>query len=181
MILNLMAALLGGCGLHFPASAGQERSLYRPSPFITISTFVNAEKISAVYIRHTSGNVLLNLTRQGANGNAGEDRVRFVVGLASPQYRKFASVQYEGFEESFDVFDDGRIILVPLCSDNERAVGAFVNLLSGKRYFFVPSTSSGQLVAKVRSFAKRRHGLKVVTPEDVRSVQELARFPESEQ
>lgn len=49
---------------------------------------------------------------------------------------EFNSGPYEVFEESYDVFKDGTVILVKLPGHTNGSVGMFVNLNSGKRYFF---------------------------------------------
>jgi hypothetical protein len=78
------------------------------------------------------------------------------------------------------VFGDGRIILVPLPENNGRAVGAFVNLLSGKRYFFAPTVMSRESFAKLRTVA-RQWDIAVIVPEDRRAQDRLGLFPEFRQ
>lgn len=50
---------------------------------------------------------------------------------------EFTNGRYENFERSFDLFSDGSIVLVPLPGHTEGSAGMFVNLHSGKRFFFV--------------------------------------------
>lgn len=50
---------------------------------------------------------------------------------------EFKPVPYEGFESSIDLFQDGKIILVPLFGHTPGSVGMFVTVESGKRYFFI--------------------------------------------
>ncbi|MEX6627197.1 MBL fold metallo-hydrolase [Tenacibaculum salmonis] len=48
----------------------------------------------------------------------------------------FTSTQYEIFKDSYDVFNDGTVVLVKLPGHTKGSIGMFVNLKSGKRYFF---------------------------------------------
>jgi len=49
---------------------------------------------------------------------------------------EFAPAPYENFEQSFDLFKDGSVVFVPLPGHTEGSTGMFVNLPSGKRFFF---------------------------------------------
>ncbi len=49
----------------------------------------------------------------------------------------FAGKPYENFERSLDLFEDGSVVLVPLPGHTEGSTGMFVNLPSGKRFFFI--------------------------------------------
>lgn len=49
----------------------------------------------------------------------------------------FAPRPYENFESSLDLFDDGSVVLVPLPGHTWGSTGMFVNLRSGKRFFFI--------------------------------------------
>ena len=44
---------------------------------------------------------------------------------------------YENFDRSLDLFGDGSIVLVPLPGHTPGSMGMFVNLRSGKRFFFI--------------------------------------------
>tara|TARA_B100001063_G_C16755052_1_gene552623 strand:+ start:1167 stop:2075 length:909 start_codon:yes stop_codon:yes gene_type:complete len=55
---------------------------------------------------------------------------------------------YEGFAQSLDVFNDGSVVLVDLSGHTKGQVGLFLNLDSGKRYFFIGDTSWAQLGIK---------------------------------
>lgn len=50
---------------------------------------------------------------------------------------EFKPVPYEGFDSSIDLFQDGKVVLVPLYGHTPGSVGMFVTVDSGKRYFFV--------------------------------------------
>jgi hypothetical protein len=102
------------------------------------------------------------------------------VQLDSSEHIVFNSGSYENFDRSRDLFRDGRIILVPLPESNQRTVGVFVNLLSGKRYFFAPTVTSRESFAKLRTIA-RNWDVTVIVPEDRRAQERLALFPESQQ
>lgn len=49
----------------------------------------------------------------------------------------FTDVPYKNFAQSLDVFQDGTVILVPLYGHTKGSIGMFVNLPSGKKYFFI--------------------------------------------
>lgn len=51
-------------------------------------------------------------------------------------FMDFDTSAYEIFEESYDVFNDGTVVLVKLPGHTKGSLGMFVNLKSGKRYFF---------------------------------------------
>ena len=57
------------------------------------------------------------------------------------KFIRFTPTPYEVFDESLDVFQDGSIILVPLEGHTPGSIGMFVNLPSGKRYFFIGDLS----------------------------------------
>lgn len=44
---------------------------------------------------------------------------------------------YEGFEQSLDLFDDGRVVLVAMAGHTPGSVGLFLTVSSGRRFFFV--------------------------------------------
>ena len=50
---------------------------------------------------------------------------------------EFSGPGYENFDRSLDLFADGSIVLVPLRGHTPGSVGMFVNLRSGKRFFFI--------------------------------------------
>lgn len=47
----------------------------------------------------------------------------------------FSNTPYENFEQSFDVYGDDSLIIVPLPGHTHGSIGLFVNTESGKRYF----------------------------------------------
>lgn len=49
----------------------------------------------------------------------------------------FENRPYEVFEESYDFYEDGRIIIVPLYGHTPGSIGIFVNVSSKQRYFFI--------------------------------------------
>jgi hypothetical protein len=106
--------------------------------------------------------------------------VKMDVQLDSTEHIVFNSGSYENFDRSCDLFRDGRIILVPLPESNGRTIGAFVNLLSGKRYFFAPAVTSRESFAKLRTIA-RKWDVTMIVPEDRRAEERLALFPEFQQ
>ncbi len=54
---------------------------------------------------------------------------------------KFDGGPYGVFDSSFDMFDDGTIVLVPLAGHTSGGLGMFVNLSSGARYLFIGDTT----------------------------------------
>mgnify|MGYP003634755989 CR=1 FL=1 len=60
-------------------------------------------------------------------------------------YLKLNNSLYEGFQKSFDVFSDGSVVLVDLTGHTHGQLGMFLNLPSGKRYFFIGDTTWSQL------------------------------------
>ncbi|MFD1551035.1 MBL fold metallo-hydrolase [Putridiphycobacter roseus] len=64
------------------------------------------------------------------------------------KFMDFDSIPYEIFQESYDVFKDGTVVLVKLPGHTKGSIGMFVNLQSGKRYFF-----TGDLTWAVEAFS----------------------------
>lgn len=63
--------------------------------------------------------------------------------LENAQWSELAlsSQEYLGFEQSLDIYQDGRLILVDLSGHSEGQVGLFVNLDSGRQLFFIGDSS----------------------------------------
>jgi hypothetical protein len=139
--------------------------------------FAVDDHIVLAYVRHSRGAVLFRLSPDSP-GDACAFRacgVKSVVQLYSPAGITFCASRYEGFDRSYDIFGDGTVVLVPLPEDDEKvAAGVFVNLISGKSYFFTP------LGAKVHSLARLPHGTRLISPEHVKSSKELIPFPQFE-
>ena len=57
------------------------------------------------------------------------------------KYFQFEIRPYENFSSSLDVFRDGTVVLVPLPGHTPGSIGMFVNLQSGKRFFFTGDTT----------------------------------------
>ncbi len=57
------------------------------------------------------------------------------------RFIEFGRVAYENFDQSLDVFRDGSVVLVPLPGHTVSGIGMFVNLKSGKRFFFTGDTT----------------------------------------
>ena len=60
-----------------------------------------------------------------------------MIGRLNVHPFEFANGAYENFEVSYDPFGDGSIVFVPLPGHTAGSTGMFVNLHSGKRYFFI--------------------------------------------
>lgn len=133
------------------------------------------DRIVSAYLRHSRGAVLFRLSPESPGDACAFHAcaVKSVVALYSPAGITFCSTRYENFDRSYDMFGDGTVVLVPL-ADGGDAAGVFVNLVSGKSYFLIP------LRGKVDHLAKLRHGIKLVTPEHVKSLKEVTQFPEFE-
>ncbi len=56
---------------------------------------------------------------------------------------EFTDGPYVGFERSLDMFKDGSVVLVPLAGHTAGHTGMFLNLPSGKRYFFTGDVAPG--------------------------------------
>jgi len=52
------------------------------------------------------------------------------------KFMDFSTTDYEIFKESYDIFNDGTVILVKLPGHTKGSIGMFVNLKSDTRYFF---------------------------------------------
>jgi glyoxylase-like metal-dependent hydrolase (beta-lactamase superfamily II) len=118
----------------------------------------------------------------------------------------FINGAYENFERSFDMFSDGSLVLVPLPGHTPGSTGLFVNLRSGKSFFFIGDLTwaiegvrlpaerpwiSRKLVdldeeqvrrsiVKVHQLLERRPDLIIVPAHDRRIHDQIANFPEVE-
>jgi hypothetical protein len=180
LILISIAALLAGCVPQARGFGYADVDVYRAKPTVAVSAFTANNSVVMVYVKHSRGGVLLRLAPAAMGYELSKRDVDMDVQLDSSEHITFNSGSYETFDRSRDVFGDGRIILVPLPENNDRAVGAFVNLLSGKRYFFAPTVMSRESFAKLRTVA-RKWDITVIVPEDHRAHERLGLFPEFRQ
>src|SRR5436853_149087 len=142
------------------------------------------------YIRNLGPGELINKLKESVKLNAIE----------------FMAKRYENFPRSLDVFVDGSIVLVPLPGHTPGSMGMFVNLRSGKRFFFIGDLTwcregiqlpaerpwiSRRLVDKddeqvrraivrVHNLAKRYPDMIIVPAHDRRVHEQIASFPEVE-
>ncbi|MCF6319251.1 MAG: MBL fold metallo-hydrolase [Proteobacteria bacterium] len=72
------------------------------------------------------------------------------------KFMDFSTSDYEIFKESYDVFNDGTVVLVKLPGHTKGSVGMFVNLKSGKRYFF---TGDLTWAAEAISIPSEKHAI----------------------
>jgi hypothetical protein len=179
-ILISIAALVAGCVPQIRSFSYSDISAYRPKPTIAVSGFAANDQVVMAYVRHSQGNVLLHLVPNNMGYELSKHDIEMDVQLDSSQPIVFNSGSYENFDRSLDVYHDGRIILVPLPESNGRNIGAFVNLLSGERYFFAPTVTSDASMAIVKQLA-RRWDVTVIVPEDRRAHERLGIFPEFQQ
>lgn len=57
------------------------------------------------------------------------------------QFLELEKSEYEGFEKSLDVYDDGSVVLVDISGHSAGQVGIFLTISSGQRYFFIGDTT----------------------------------------
>ncbi len=114
---------------------------------------------------------------------------------------------YENFDRSLDLFEDGSIVLVALSGHTPGSMGMFVNLRSGKRFFFTGDLTwaiegvelpaerpwlSRRLadldeekvrlsIARVHQLSKRYPDMMIVPAHDRRVHNRIANFPQSEE
>jgi hypothetical protein len=144
---------------------------------VELSAFTSDDQVVLAYIRHSEGRMLLHLASTTQACEISSKDVDISVRLDSSEPIDFDSGAYDTFTRSRDLFRDGRVVLVPLPEENGKTIGVFVNLLSGKRYFFAPDVASPESQAKIRSLA-RSWDIIVVTPGDRRSRERVVLFPE---
>ncbi len=122
------------------------------------------------------------------------------------KFINFNSIPYEVFEESYDVFNDGTIVLVKLPGHTKGSLGMFVNLKSGKRYFFTgdltwaaeafyaPSEKHAiprkkvdgdrekvkETIVMVHHLKKKKNNIIIVPAHDYNAQKSIARYPNVE-
>lgn len=74
---------------------------------------------------------------------SGDEAATLARNLGLKDYRAydFPDGAYEGFEHSWDVFDDGSVVLVPAPGHTPGSIVAFVNTPDGKRYALIGDTA----------------------------------------
>jgi hypothetical protein len=173
----LMGVMLAGC-IPQPHGFGYaDIGSYRAKPSVAVSAFTANNSVVMAYVKHSEGGVLLHLAPASMGYELSKRDVNMDVQLDAPEHIVFNSGSYENFDRSRDLFRDGRIILVPLPENNGQSVGAFVNLLSGRRFFFAPTVTSRESLAKIRTLV-REWNITVIVPEDRRAQERLGVFPE---
>ena len=82
----------------------------------------------------------------------GFDVVKAVADSIEPRARPivFTNVPYENFDQSFDLYGDGAIVLVPLPGHTPGSMGTFVNLPNLRVFHLGDATSSYEAIAKRR-------------------------------
>ena len=78
-----------------------------------------------------------------AFANSGHDAAQLAHQLGTRNYKTydFPDGPYLGFAESWDVFDDGSVVLVPVPGHTPGSIVAFVSTPDGKRYALVGDTA----------------------------------------
>jgi len=118
----------------------------------------------------------------------------------------FEPKAYEIFEESYDVFNDGTVILVQLPGHTKGSLGMFVTLSSGKQYFFTgdltwareafvnPSEKHiiprnkvdgdtekvKETIVRIHHLLKKKPELKIIPAHDSNAQKDIAHFPNLE-
>ena len=122
------------------------------------------------------------------------------------KFMEFDTITYEIFNESYDVFEDGTVVLVKLPGHTKGSLGMFVNLKSGTRYFFTgdltwaaeafntPSEKHAiprkkvdgnrekvkETIVQVHYLKKKKPELKIVPAHDSNAQKDMAHFPNLE-
>lgn len=176
LISILMMGQLMGCMQHAAGRDNSNKTSYLPHPRVELSVFTARDRIVAVYVRHSRGAVLFRLSSDIPDDACAVRACspRSVVTLSQPADMHFCSAPYENFDRSFDMFGDGTVVLVPLAEGDSNGAGLFVNLVSGKSYFFMP------LLTEVDYLPKLRRRINVITAEHLKSAEKLPKFPEFE-
>ncbi len=118
----------------------------------------------------------------------------------------FQDNPYEIFKESYDVFNDGTVVLVKLPGHTNGSLGMFVNLKSGKQYFFtgdltwaaeaisIPSEKHPiprkkvdgdrekvkETIVNVHYLKKKKEDIIIVPAHDAKAQKDIPRFPNVE-
>lgn len=116
--------------------------------------------------------------------------------------------EYLGFEQTLDIYQDGRLILVDLSGHSEGQVGLFINLDSGRRLFLIGDSSwviegikenkprpsivdlvspvdwsremNDEVIEKIHHLSVNDPSLLIVPAHDEIVAQKIARFPQYE-
>lgn len=122
------------------------------------------------------------------------------------KFMKFSTTEYEIFKESYDVFKDGTVVLVKLPRHTKGSIGMFVNLKSGKHYFFtgdltwateafsIPSEKHviprnkvdgdrekvKEMIVMVHHLKKKKNNIIIVPAHDYNAQKNIAHFPNVE-
>jgi len=122
------------------------------------------------------------------------------------KFMDFDTTAYEVFQESYDVFNDGTVVLVKLPGHTKGSLGMFVNLKSGKRYFFTgdltwaaeafigPSEKHAiprkkvdgdrekvkESIVMVHHLKKKKNQIIIVPAHDYNAQKDIARYPNVE-
>lgn len=128
------------------------------------------------------------------------------IGALNYQIFDFLDGAYENYPRSYDVYQDGAVVLVPMFGHTSGSSGVFVNLPSGKRYFFIgdlvwaseaiaipaerPWLARGMVdaepavvrreIVRVHRLAQKRPELVIVPAHDRAVFERIAEFPNSE-
>ena len=111
---------------------------------------ISQDQISAVYISHSHWDHISGLEDfPGIEVRMPAAELDFIRGHRNPglidkfidklnvKTFEFTGEPYENFERSLDLYGDGSVVFVPLPGHTEGSMGMFVNLPSGKRFFFI--------------------------------------------
>jgi glyoxylase-like metal-dependent hydrolase (beta-lactamase superfamily II) len=107
------------------------------------------EQISAIYISHSHWDHISGLEDfPGVEVRMPAEEFEFIrqhrysglidrfIDKLKVKTFEFTDRPYENFARSYDLYEDGSVVFVPLPGHTEGSAGMFVNLPSGKRFFF---------------------------------------------
>lgn len=107
-----------------------------------------------------------------------------MIGKLNVRTFNFTEKPYENFTSSYDLFGDGTVVAVPLPGHTDGSLGVFVNLPSGKRFFFTGDltwSEEGLTLPAERPWLARRlvdYGEEEVRRSIVRVHELMKKYPE---
>lgn len=191
----------------------------RPAAAQLAAEGINPESINMILISHSHWDHISGwedfpgvegwMTREEADYSRGlpdSELMKRMLGHVKLHELDLNGPPYENFDRSLDLFNDGSIVLVPLPGHTPGSMGMFVNLRSGKRFFFIGDLTwcregvqlpaerpwmSRKLVDKdeeqvrhsivrVHQLAKRYPDMVIVPAHDRRVHEQIANFPDAE-
>ncbi len=110
---------------------------------------IKQDQISAIYISHSHWDHISGLEDfpgvpvqmpatelEFIRGHRYSGLIDLLLDKLNVKTFEFAERPYENFDRSYDLYDDSSVVFVPLPGHTDGSTGMFVNLPSGKRFFF---------------------------------------------